>query len=169
MLPLEHSAILLTFIKLPFVIKIFVLSIFGLSFYIGFAVYFLVLHRFYCIFPGLHRFYCIFPGLHRFYCIFPGLHRFYCIFPGSTQVLLYIFEVYHRFYCIFSRFTTGFTVYFQVLPTELGCVPEQTCVLCGRPLSLVVQLYCPLQYSPYHRFILLFACIKPQCWNKTDR
>ena len=27
-LPLEHSAILLTFIKLPFVIKIFVLSIF---------------------------------------------------------------------------------------------------------------------------------------------
>ena len=28
MLPLEHSAILLTFIKLPFVIKIFVLSIF---------------------------------------------------------------------------------------------------------------------------------------------
>ena len=28
MLPLEHSAIVLTFIKLPFVIKIFVLSIF---------------------------------------------------------------------------------------------------------------------------------------------
>ena len=28
MLPLEHSAILSTFIKLPFVIKIFVLSIF---------------------------------------------------------------------------------------------------------------------------------------------
>ena len=33
MLPMEHSAVLLTFIKLPFVIKIFVLSI---------------LHRFYC-------------------------------------------------------------------------------------------------------------------------
>ena len=29
MLQVEHSAILLTFIKLPFVIKIFVLSIFG--------------------------------------------------------------------------------------------------------------------------------------------
>ena len=35
----EHSAIPLTFIKLPFVIKIFVLSIFEWSFYIGFTVY----------------------------------------------------------------------------------------------------------------------------------
>ena len=33
-----HSAILLTFIKLPFAIKIFVLSIFQLLFYIGFTV-----------------------------------------------------------------------------------------------------------------------------------
>ena len=32
----EHSAILLTFIKLPFVIKIFVLSIFEWPFYTGF-------------------------------------------------------------------------------------------------------------------------------------
>ena len=32
----EHSAILLTFINLPFVIKMFVLSIFGWSFYTGF-------------------------------------------------------------------------------------------------------------------------------------
>ena len=38
MLPLEHSAILSTFIKLPFVIKIFVLSIFELPFYTGFTV-----------------------------------------------------------------------------------------------------------------------------------
>ena len=35
----EHSVILLTFIKLPFVIKIFVLSIFEWPFYSGFAVY----------------------------------------------------------------------------------------------------------------------------------
>ena len=34
----EHSEILLTFIKLPFVIKIFVLSIFEWPFYIGFTV-----------------------------------------------------------------------------------------------------------------------------------
>ena len=34
----EHSAILLTFIKLPFVIKIFALSIFEWLFYTGFTV-----------------------------------------------------------------------------------------------------------------------------------
>ena len=34
----EHSAILFAFIKLPFVIKIFVLSIFEWTFYIGFTV-----------------------------------------------------------------------------------------------------------------------------------
>ena len=39
MLPLEHSAILLTFIKLPFVIKIFVLSIFDWPFYTSFTVH----------------------------------------------------------------------------------------------------------------------------------
>ena len=36
----EHSAILLTFIKLPFVIKIFVLSIFEWPFYTGFTIHF---------------------------------------------------------------------------------------------------------------------------------
>ena len=39
MLQGEHYAILLTFIKLPFVIKIFVLSIFERLFYTGFTVY----------------------------------------------------------------------------------------------------------------------------------
>ena len=39
MLQVEHSAILLTFNKLPFVIKIFVLSIFEWLFYTGFTVY----------------------------------------------------------------------------------------------------------------------------------
>ena len=39
MLQVKHSAILLTFIKLPFVIKIFVLSIFEWPFYTGFTVY----------------------------------------------------------------------------------------------------------------------------------
>ena len=38
MLQMEHSAILSTFIKLPFVIKIFVLSIFEWPFYSGFTV-----------------------------------------------------------------------------------------------------------------------------------
>ena len=39
MLQREHSAILLSFIKLPSVIKIFVLSIFEWPFYRGFAVW----------------------------------------------------------------------------------------------------------------------------------
>ena len=43
----EHSAILLTFIKLPFVIKIFVLSIFEWPFYTGFTVYFPKKQHFY--------------------------------------------------------------------------------------------------------------------------
>ena len=41
MLQGEHSAIILTFIKLPFVIKIFIFSIYKWSFYTD-------LHRFYC-------------------------------------------------------------------------------------------------------------------------
>ena len=40
MLQGEHSAITLTFIKLPFVIKIFVLSIFEWLFYTGFGAVF---------------------------------------------------------------------------------------------------------------------------------
>ena len=39
MLQGEHSAILSTFIRLPFVIKTFVLSIFEWPFYTGFTVY----------------------------------------------------------------------------------------------------------------------------------
>ena len=39
MLQGEHSAILLTFIKLPFVIKIFVLSIFEWPFKTGFTAF----------------------------------------------------------------------------------------------------------------------------------
>ena len=39
MLPLEHSAILSTFIKLQIVIKVFVLTIFECPFYTGFTVF----------------------------------------------------------------------------------------------------------------------------------
>ena len=44
----EHSAILLTFIKLPFVIKIFVLSIFDCPFYTHFTVFAKVISRCTC-------------------------------------------------------------------------------------------------------------------------
>ena len=39
MLQGEHSAVLSTFIKLPFVVKIFVLSIFEWPFYTGFTIW----------------------------------------------------------------------------------------------------------------------------------
>ena len=45
--PREHSAILSTFIKLPFVFKTFVLSIFEWPFYTGFTVH--------ANWPNLHR------------------------------------------------------------------------------------------------------------------
>ena len=41
---MEHSAILLTFIKLQFVIQIFVLSIFEWPFYRGFTIGVLIMH-----------------------------------------------------------------------------------------------------------------------------
>ena len=47
MLQWEHSAILSIFIKLPFVVKIFVLSIFERQFYTGFTV-FLILNQNIC-------------------------------------------------------------------------------------------------------------------------
>ena len=52
MLPLEHSAILLTFIKLPFIIKIFVLSISEWPLKTGFTV----LHDYVRLNPILHEY-----------------------------------------------------------------------------------------------------------------
>ncbi|XP_062245150.1 programmed cell death protein 2-like isoform X1 [Platichthys flesus] len=37
------------------------------------------------------------------------------------------------------------------------------CARCGAPLSHVVQVYCPLEASPYHRSLHLFACPGPGC------
>ncbi|KAL4240870.1 programmed cell death protein [Mactra antiquata] len=46
--------------------------------------------------------------------------------------------------------------------------PSPVCQLCGHSKSLVVQLYCPLECSSYHRTLYVFACPKPSCWNKTE-
>ncbi|KAM4553111.1 programmed cell death protein 2-like [Fundulus diaphanus] len=37
------------------------------------------------------------------------------------------------------------------------------CGRCSVPLAHVVQVYCPLQGSPYHRNLNLFACCQPGC------
>ncbi|KAI5626908.1 programmed cell death protein 2-like, partial [Silurus asotus] len=42
------------------------------------------------------------------------------------------------------------------------------CTLCGGFLSHVVQIYCPLAVSPFHRTINVFACTSPQCQCKPE-
>ncbi|XP_051547693.1 programmed cell death protein 2-like isoform X1 [Myxocyprinus asiaticus] len=42
------------------------------------------------------------------------------------------------------------------------------CTLCQRGLSHVVQVYCPLAESLYHRTINVFACTNPQCYGKSE-
>ncbi|XP_078691644.1 programmed cell death protein 2-like [Branchiostoma floridae x Branchiostoma belcheri] len=55
-----------------------------------------------------------------------------------------------------------------------GCAPLPpfpelpVCALCCCRLTLVVQVYCPLDGSPYHRTLYLFACCRKQCWNKSE-
>lgn len=43
-----------------------------------------------------------------------------------------------------------------------------SCSLCSCPLSHVVQVYCPLDASPYHRTINVFACTNSDCHGKSD-
>lgn len=42
------------------------------------------------------------------------------------------------------------------------------CRLCGGFLSHVVQIYCPLAVSLYHRTINVFACTAPQCHGQLE-
>ncbi|XP_016325274.1 programmed cell death protein 2-like [Sinocyclocheilus anshuiensis] len=55
-------------------------------------------------------------------------------------------------------------------PDLLPTIPLQCpiCSLCQRGLSHVVQVYCPLAASPYHRTISVFACTNPQCSGKSE-
>ncbi|XP_075996602.1 programmed cell death protein 2-like [Genypterus blacodes] len=49
-------------------------------------------------------------------------------------------------------------------------IPRQfpRCSLCGAPLAHVVQVYCPLEASPYHRNLHLFACPGSGCSGRTE-
>ncbi|TNN57474.1 Programmed cell death protein 2-like [Liparis tanakae] len=42
------------------------------------------------------------------------------------------------------------------------------CGRCGAPLAQVVQVYCPLEASPYHRNLHLFACTRAACSGRLD-
>ncbi|KAM5236159.1 programmed cell death protein 2-like isoform 2-T2 [Ctenodactylus gundi] len=41
--------------------------------------------------------------------------------------------------------------------------PRPECGRCGRPLALVLQVYCPLEGSAFHRQLHVFACARPGC------
>ncbi|XP_060041674.1 programmed cell death protein 2-like [Erinaceus europaeus] len=41
--------------------------------------------------------------------------------------------------------------------------PRPVCEGCGQPLAMVVQVYCPLEGSPFHRLLHVFACPRPGC------
>ncbi|XP_030587283.1 programmed cell death protein 2-like isoform X2 [Archocentrus centrarchus] len=42
------------------------------------------------------------------------------------------------------------------------------CGRCGAPLAHVVQVYCPLDASPYHRNLHLFACSGAECSGRSE-
>ncbi|KAL6106182.1 pdcd2l [Pungitius sinensis] len=48
------------------------------------------------------------------------------------------------------------------------CPPPPRCARCGAPLTHVVQVYCPLGGSPYHRNLHLFACPRAACSGRAD-
>ncbi|XP_077144424.1 programmed cell death protein 2-like [Ranitomeya variabilis] len=43
-----------------------------------------------------------------------------------------------------------------------------TCPLCSSVLRHIVQVYCPLEGSHYHRVIHVFACSTKSCWGKAE-
>ncbi|XP_059190894.1 programmed cell death protein 2-like [Centropristis striata] len=55
-------------------------------------------------------------------------------------------------------------------PDWLPTISRQSprCARCGAPLTHVVQVYCPLQASPYHRNLHLFACPGAECSGRSD-
>ncbi|CAI9718958.1 cell death 2-like [Octopus vulgaris] len=50
--------------------------------------------------------------------------------------------------------------------TEPLAVPK--CCQCQQSMCQIVQLYCPLMQSSYHRTLHLFSCINTTCWGKSE-
>lgn len=49
----------------------------------------------------------------------------------------------------------------DVLPTVAA--PRTVCERCRQSLALVVQVYCPLEGSPFHRLLHVLTCPRPGC------
>ena len=48
---------------------------------------------------------------------------------------------------------------------DIPAVSELACSICQSPTQLLCQIYAPLENSPFHRTLYIFACIQPPCWN----
>lgn len=57
------------------------------------------------------------------------------------------------------------------VPDALPAVtaPGPRCDRCAQPLALVVQVYCPLEGSPFHRLLYVFACARRDCSDNQTR
>ena len=55
-------------------------------------------------------------------------------------------------------------------PDKLPVISWQRprCRLCSAVMAHVVQVYCPLAASPYHRTLNVFACPGPQCSGQPE-
>lgn len=49
---------------------------------------------------------------------------------------------------------------------ELG---SPLCMQCKACLSLVVQIYCPLNNSQYHRTLYVYCCTNHLCWTSSKK
>ncbi|XP_077425039.1 programmed cell death protein 2-like isoform X2 [Vanacampus margaritifer] len=70
-----------------------------------------------------------------------------------------------------SKYRTSFlTNKVGGLPDALPGVPRASprCGRCSAPLAHVVQVYCPLEESPYHRSLQLFACPTAECAGRQE-
>ncbi|XP_040135960.1 programmed cell death protein 2-like isoform X2 [Ictidomys tridecemlineatus] len=57
------------------------------------------------------------------------------------------------------------------IPDALPAVaaPRPVCERCKEPQTLVVQVYCPLEGSPFHRLLHVFSCARPKCGDSGPR
>lgn len=66
----------------------------------------------------------------------------------------------------------------QTFPTlnKIGGEPDHflkssaplLCPQCEKMMPLVVQLYCPLDHSSYHRTLYIYTCVNRLCWGKNS-
>ncbi|KAJ1522354.1 hypothetical protein ONE63_002646 [Megalurothrips usitatus] len=47
-------------------------------------------------------------------------------------------------------------------------VTSPLCKLCGLPPPLILQIYAPIENSPYHRTLYIFGCVNSNCWNQNE-